>query len=200
MQSPRTRNFPDSKVDVVPVVLDVDQPREEIVPLNHLSQPQGDHHRPVILRRAQPIDTRDARHNEDVAATHQGTRGGEPQLLDLLVDAGVLLDVDVGLRNVRFGLVVIVIADKILDCVAREELLELAEQLGGQRLVMRDDQVGRWNCWMTLAIVNVLPLPVTPISTWDFSSAQVLGKGLDGLRAGLPPVERGRRSGTRANP
>ena len=70
-------------------------------------------------------------------------RGGrQPQAVDLLVDRGVLLDVDVALRDVGLGLVVVVVADEIVDGVVREELLELAVELGGQGLVVRHDQRG----------------------------------------------------------
>ena len=69
-----------------------------------------------------------------------GAGGGQPQPLDLLVDRGVFLDVDVALRDVRLGLIVVVVADEVVDGVVRKELLELGVQLGGQRLVVRHDQ------------------------------------------------------------
>ena len=60
--------------------------------------------------------------------------------VDLLVPRGVLLDVGVGAGDVGFGLVVVVVADEILDRVVREEALELAVELGGQGLVVGEDQ------------------------------------------------------------
>ena len=56
------------------------------------------------------------------------------------IDRGVFLDVDVALGDVGFRLVVVVIADEIVDGVVREERLELAVELRGQRLVVRQDQ------------------------------------------------------------
>ena len=50
------------------------------------------------------------------------------------------LDVGVGARQIGFGLVVVVVADEVLDRVVREELLELAVKLRGQGLVVRHDQ------------------------------------------------------------
>ena len=41
----------------------------------------------------------------------------EAQAVDVLVDRGVFLDVDVALRDVRFGLVVVVVADEVADGV-----------------------------------------------------------------------------------
>ena len=55
--------------------------------------------------------------------------------VDLLVDRAFLLDVGVGARHVGFGLVVVVVGDEVLDRVVGEEALELAVELGGQRLV-----------------------------------------------------------------
>src|SRR5581483_4634827 len=52
----------------------------------------------------------------------------------------VLLDVQVGLRDVGLGLVVVVVGDEVLDGVAREELAELVAELRGERLVVRDHE------------------------------------------------------------
>ena len=64
----------------------------------------------------------------------------EPQPVEVVVARGVLLDVDVALRDVGFGLVVVVVADEVLDGVVGEQLRELLVELGGQRLVVADDQ------------------------------------------------------------
>ena len=62
------------------------------------------------------------------------------QALDLVVDRRVLLDVEVLRGDVGLGLVVVVVADEVLDRVLGEELAELVAELGGQRLVVRDHQ------------------------------------------------------------
>ena len=67
---------------------------------------------------------------------------GVAQPLDLLVDRGVLLDVGVRLRDVRLGLVVVVVGDEVLDRVVRQQLAELVGQLGGEGLVRRHHQGG----------------------------------------------------------
>jgi hypothetical protein len=85
-----------------------------------------------------------------------------PQPLDLVVDRGVLLDVGVGGGDVGLGLVVVVVADEVLDGVVGEELPELVGQLGGEGLVGAMTRVGFWTSLMMLAIVKVLPDPVTP--------------------------------------
>ena len=63
-----------------------------------------------------------------------------PEAIDLVVDRRVLLDVEVLRRDVGLGLVVVVVADEVLDGVLGEELAELVAELGGQRLVVGDDQ------------------------------------------------------------
>ena len=60
--------------------------------------------------------------------------------LDLGVDRRVLLDEGVGLRNVRLGLVVVVVRDEVLDRVVRHELAELVGELRGESLVVRQDE------------------------------------------------------------
>ena len=69
-------------------------------------------------------------------------RGRVAQPVDLVVDRRVLLDVGVAGRDVRLGLVVVVVADEVLDPVVGEELAHLLGQLRGQRLVGRQDQRG----------------------------------------------------------
>ena len=64
------------------------------------------------------------------------------QLVNLLVDVGVLLNVGIRAGDVGFRLVVVVVADEVLHGVVGEEVLELRGKLGGQGLVGRDDQ--RW--------------------------------------------------------
>ena len=64
----------------------------------------------------------------------------KPQALDLFVNRRILLDVGVGARDVGLRLVVIEVADEILDRVAREELFELRVKLRRERLVVRNDE------------------------------------------------------------
>ena len=101
---------------------------------------QADHHALVIAGRTQAVDARHAGDDDDVLAADQGAGGGQAQAVDVLVDEGVFFDVDVALRDVGFGLVVVVVADEVVDGVAREEAAELLVELGGQRLVVRQDQ------------------------------------------------------------
>ena len=62
------------------------------------------------------------------------------QTVDLVVDGRILLDVRIGRGNIRFRLVIVVIADEILHRAVREKLAELGAQLRRKRLIMRNDQ------------------------------------------------------------
>ena len=62
--------------------------------------------------------------------------------VDVVVPRAVLLDVEVGLRDVRLRLVVVVVGDEVLDRVRREELAELVAELSGERLVVGDHERG----------------------------------------------------------
>ena len=75
------------------------------------------HHAVVRLGRAQAVDARDGRHDDHVAALEQRPRGAHAQLVELLVDRRFFLDKHIARWHVRFRLVVIVVADEVLDGV-----------------------------------------------------------------------------------
>ena len=128
------------EVVVVALVLDVDQLAQHAVALDGLALLEKGQHLEVDLGLAQAIDARDRGDDQDVVALEQGLGGRVAQLVDLVVDAGVLLDVGVGGGNVGLGLVVVVVGDEVADRVVREQALELVVELGGERLVGRDHQ------------------------------------------------------------
>ena len=102
---------------VVAGVLHIDERAQQRIALHVAADLEL--HRPVEvgLRGAEAVDARHGRHHDDVAAREQVHRGRVAQPLDILVDRGVLLDVGVGLRDVRLGLVVVVVRDEVLDGV-----------------------------------------------------------------------------------
>ena len=125
---------------VVARVLDVDQLAQHEVAVVLLALGEQDDALLVLLRRAEAVDARDRGDDDHVAAREQ--RGGRrvAQPVDVVVPRRVLLDVEVGLRDVRLGLVVVVVGDEVLDRVVGEELPELVAELGGERLVVRDQR------------------------------------------------------------
>ena len=80
--------------------------------------------------------------DDHVVPLEQRGGRGVAHAVDLLVDGRVLLDVGVRGREIRLGLVVVVIGDEVLHRVPGEKLLELVVELGGQRLVVRDHKRG----------------------------------------------------------
>ncbi|MBA7484268.1 hypothetical protein ES707_19792 [subsurface metagenome] len=122
------------------LVLQGDEVGDQLPLVDALALLQRKGHRGVGLDRADTVDAGHRRHDDDVVALEQRARRRMAHAVDLLVDGGVLLDIGVGARDVGLRLVVVVIGDEILDRIVREEILELAIELGGQRLVRRKDQ------------------------------------------------------------
>ena len=121
----------------------------------------------VLARRAEAVDARDRRHDHDVAAAQQRRRRRVAQAVDVLVARGVLLDVRVRRRQVRLGLVVVVVRDEVLDGVrpgrtrgTRCRAARRASCCGRSRASASRRAA------ITLAIVNVLPVAVAPSSVW----------------------------------
>ena len=70
--------------------------------------------------------------------------------VDLLVHAGILLDIEIALLDIRLRLVVVVVGDEELHGVVREKLLKLTAKLCRQSFVMRQDQ-----CWALRLLDNI---------------------------------------------
>ncbi len=130
------------KVDVVALVLDLHQAGEQLVAVDLHPLLQPHQHAVVGLRGTEAVDAGDGGDDQHVAPGEKGAGGAVAQLVDLLVDRGVLLDEGVGDRDVGLGLVVVVVGDEVLDGVVGKELLELAVELGGQGLVVGEHQGG----------------------------------------------------------
>ncbi len=116
--------------------------REQDVAVDLLALGEEDGLLLVLLRRADPVDARHRGDDQHVAPRQERARGRVPQAVDVVVHRRVLLDVEVGLRDVRLGLVVVVVGDEVLDGGGREELPELVAELRRERLVVRDHEHG----------------------------------------------------------
>ena len=130
------------EVDVVAVVLHRDELADEGVAVVALPHLQGHHRAHVLLRRAEAVDARHGRDDDHVATAQERVGGRVPEALDLGVDRGVLLDEGVGLRDVRLGLVVVVVRDEVLDRVVGHQIAELVRELRGERLVVGQHEGG----------------------------------------------------------
>ena len=96
-----------------------------------------------VLRTAQAVDATDRADDDDIFPPGEQCRHcREPQTVDFLVDGEVFLDIQVGGRDVRLGLIVVVIRDEILHRVVREEGFHLGVELRRKGLVMAHDEGG----------------------------------------------------------
>ncbi len=125
---------------VVAPVLDVHEVAQQVVAVVLVAHAQGDALFEVLLRGAEAIDGGHGGDDDHVATREQRAGGGVPHALYLFVERRILLDVGVRLRDVRLGLVVVVVGDEVLDCVVGEEIAQLRGELCGQRLVRLHDQ------------------------------------------------------------
>ncbi len=128
------------KIGLGALVLQRDEVGDQLALVDALALLQRKGHRGIGLDRADTVDAGHRGDDDDVVALEQRARRRVAHAVDLLVDGRVLLDIGVGARDVGFRLVVVVIADEILHRIVGEEILELAIELGGQRLVRRQDQ------------------------------------------------------------
>ncbi len=127
---------------VAALVLQFGQPAQQLALVEAIAAHQVQHHLEVLAGVAEAVDGRHGGDDQRVATLDQRLGRRQPHLFDVLVDAGVLLDVRVARRHVRFRLVVVVVADEIFHRVVREEFLELAVELRGERLVRRQHEGG----------------------------------------------------------
>jgi hypothetical protein len=131
-----------AEVDVVALVEDFDEAAGDVLALDLLAFFEQQQHAVVGFGRAEAVDAGDGADDDAVAAFEEGARGGEAELVELVVDGGFFFDVEVAGGDVGLGLVVVVVGDEVLDCVVGEELLELVIELRGERLVVREDERG----------------------------------------------------------
>src|SRR6185437_9169459 len=96
-------------------------------------------HAVVRLGRAKAINARDRCHDYHVAPLEERTRGAHAQLVQLVVDRGLLLNICIARGDIGFRLVIIVVADEIFDGILRKKRPELVEKLRRERLIVRQD-------------------------------------------------------------
>ena len=97
-------------------------------------------HAVIGFRRTQSVNAGNAGDDHHVPALEQGMGRGVAHFVDFVVDGRVFFDIRVGIGEIRFRLVVVVIADEITHRVFGEKGFELAVQLGRQGFIVRQDQ------------------------------------------------------------
>ena len=125
---------------VVPLVLNLHELAEHLLPGDALPALERQQHAVIGLGRAEPVNARHARDNNHVAALEERPRRRQAHAVDFVVDRRLFFDVRVGRRHVRLGLVVVVIADEILDGILGKEPAKFLIQLSGERFVVHHHQ------------------------------------------------------------
>ena len=131
-----------SQVHVVPVILDADQLPDHRVPVLRHSRSQGNDLVLILIRAAKAIDTGHAGNHHHVPALRKRGRSRKAELIDLVVDGRVLRNIGIRGRHISLRLVIIVIGNKILHRVLREELLKLPVKLSRQCFIVCNYQCG----------------------------------------------------------
>ncbi len=129
------------EVDVVALVLDVDQRRRSSSRRNSCAFDQVDEQAVVALGRADAVDAAHRGDDDHVACATAApaSRAWRMRSIWSLMIASLSMNVS-RRRDVGLGLVVVVVADEVLDGVVGEEVAHLAVELCGERLVRREDQ------------------------------------------------------------
>lgn len=105
---------PDSELSffgsgVVAFVLGIDEVTHDVVTADVHSLFDGQAHFHEVFGFAESVDAGDGGDDDDISAFEQRGGGGEAQTVDIFVDGGVFGDVGIGLWDVGFGEVVIVV-------------------------------------------------------------------------------------------
>ncbi len=128
------------KVHVVTFILHLDQFEKKLIPTEFHVVNNVNPHIQVILRGAQSENTGNTGHNHNIPAGQHGACSGMPQFIDHFVDRRILLDISVAGGDVRFRLIVVIVAHEIFDGIFGKQLFEFIIELRRQGLIRGDDQ------------------------------------------------------------
>ena len=94
-----------------------------------------------IVRIADAIEAAHGGDDDHVPSpAHEGAGGADPKLVYFVIDTEVFLYIGIRDGNIGFRLVIVVIGYEVFYGVVGEEGLEFPVQLGGQRLVVAEDE------------------------------------------------------------
>ena len=133
------------KIHVVALVLHAHQLGNDLALIQLVAFAQGQHHLMIGRRVAYAVDGRYGSHNDHVTTLEQAFGARQSHLFDVLVDGRVFFNEQIALRHIGFGLVVVVVTHKVLDCIARKKLPKLRVQLCSQSFVGRKHNGGAPN-------------------------------------------------------
>ena len=114
------------EIHIIPVILNINQLPDHIVPVLFHSRAERNNHLHVVLRASDSIDTRNTGNHNDIVPLTQCRSRGKPQLINLIVPRRVLRNIRIRRRHVSLRLVVVIVADKVFHRIIGEHLLELS--------------------------------------------------------------------------
>ena len=128
------------KIQIIAVILHFHQSAQDFIPVLLHAGAQGKHHAVVFLRVTQAINTGNAGNNNNILSLHQRRRGGMAQLINFIIDRGILFDIGIRTGYIRLRLIIVIIADEILHRIFGEKLLQLVIKLCRKGFIVRNDQ------------------------------------------------------------
>ena len=95
------------------------------------------------------------------------------QLIDFIVNGGILFNVRIGMRDIRLRLIIIVVETKNSTALFGKNSLNSLQSWAARILLCASTSVGLLTFWMRFATVNVFPEPVTPRSICSLSPRKI---------------------------
>ena len=114
-----------SELHVIARVLQFGQAAQQLTLINDVTALEVQHHLVVSLRITQTIDRRHRGNDNHIAPLKQRLGRGQPHLLYVVIDRRILFDKRIRCHHIRFRLVVVVVRNKVLHRIVREELFHL---------------------------------------------------------------------------
>ena len=111
-------------------------------PPNAILLDEGERHFGVMVGRTDAINTGNRSDDDGIRTSEEGDGRSVAQAVDLVINGGIFFDVGVGRSDVGFGLVIVEVADEIVDLVFREELAELGIELSGKGFIVGENEGG----------------------------------------------------------
>ena len=88
------------EIHIIPVILNINQLPDHIVPVLFHSRAERNNHLHVVLRASDSIDTRNTGNHNDIVPLTQCRSRGKPQLINLIVPRRVLRNIRIRRRHV----------------------------------------------------------------------------------------------------
>ena len=97
------------KGNVVALIADLNELMKQLVQVSRLTRAEGYDHALIVDGVAQAVYARHGRDHDNVAPLKKTRSSTVAQALYLIVDGAVLFDESIGMRNIRLGLVIVIV-------------------------------------------------------------------------------------------